>query len=124
VITLNKPEATLIGVGDLILHEEARWNEQMIDQLLLPMNVDIIKKMSLCPLWPQDMIMWYFTTSESSLFNQRTMLFRQAKNMHAQEVAKLQLSSYGPQFGSWKSLPGSSYLHGACAPGPFQHEQP
>jgi hypothetical protein len=45
-------------VAELINHEQGRWNSELIDQVFMPLDVEIIKQIPLSSRRPQDKLIW------------------------------------------------------------------
>lgn len=57
-------------VRDLIDSANVCWNESLVRSLLLPCDADIVLNMPLYDVWPQDQLLWHY--SSNGLFSVRS----------------------------------------------------
>ena len=50
-------------VADLIDKDAGCWREEMVRQTFLPLDAELVLRIPLCTSWPEDKLIWHFTSN-------------------------------------------------------------
>ncbi|KAJ8452772.1 hypothetical protein Cgig2_005108 [Carnegiea gigantea] len=67
-------------VTDFIDHDSGSWRNDMIDNVLLPVDGEIVKSIPLCNHWPRDRIMWHHANNGKFSVRSACRMIRELKH--------------------------------------------
>ncbi|KAJ8424679.1 hypothetical protein Cgig2_014151 [Carnegiea gigantea] len=76
-------------VVDLIDHGLGTWKESVIKASFIPCDVELILSISCCPAWPNDMLIWNFSSDDNFTVRSAYHLARSLKNQETASSSAL-----------------------------------
>ena len=71
-------------VAELIDKDSGVWKEQVLRASFLPCDVEIIFSLPLCQAWPEDKLIWHFSTNGK--FSVKSTYQVERANLHVQRA--------------------------------------